>query len=126
MAHLILLVFLGGGIGSLLRFLCSRALGTMVHGSFPLGTLVVNFLGCFFIELFLTLSEKRSLMPPEWRAFVTIGILGGFTTFSSFVAESYELLREGSFFLGAWNIVLTFSLTFAGAFMGHRLGEFFG
>jgi CrcB protein len=114
------LVFVGGGIGASGRYLLSgvahRVGGT---GSFPIGTLVVNVLGCFLIGVLMAAMEERFLANPSLRLFLTIGILGGFTTFSSFSYESLALLRDGEAFLGLANVganlVFCLLATYAGA-----------
>jgi fluoride exporter len=96
----IIFVAAGGAIGSVLRYL----LGTWTQSisksiDFPYGTLIVNLLGCFVIGFLAELAEARGVFTSESRAFVFIGILGGFTTFSSFGNDSVNLLRDGE----TWN-----------------------
>jgi CrcB protein len=91
----ILLVGFGGFIGSVLRYLAS---GYVQQASksidFPFGTLVVNVIGCFVIGFLAQLAEDRGVFSAESRAFVFVGILGGFTTFSSFGNETLNLARD--------------------------------
>lgn len=86
----------GGFIGAVLRYLVS---GRVQHMSgsinFPWGTLAVNLLGCLVIGALTYLAEARSLFSPETRMFVLVGILGSFTTFSTFANESLSLIRSG-------------------------------
>ena len=89
-------VALGGALGSVSRYL----LGTWTQSlsksiDFPYGTLAVNLIGCFVIGFLSQLAEARGVFTPESRAFVFIGILGGFTTFSSFGNDTINLLRDG-------------------------------
>jgi CrcB protein len=90
-----LLVALGGAIGSVARYALStfvlRATGTL----FPLGTFVVNAIGCLCFGLVVGAAEQRITLTPEARAFILAGVLGGFTTFSSYVFESAGLIRDG-------------------------------
>ena len=91
-----ILVGSGGFIGSVLRY----AMGGAVHRllpftTFPLGTFVVNALGCLAIGFLAGLAEARQLIGPGMRLFLYIGILGGFTTFSTFAAESFVLAETG-------------------------------
>ena len=92
----ITLVALGGALGSVSRYL----LGTWVQAAsqsidFPFGTLSVNLIGCFVIGLLSQLAETRGVFTPETRALVFFGVLGGFTTFSSFGNDTMNLLRDG-------------------------------
>lgn len=91
-----MIVALGGALGSVFRYL----LGTWIQAlsksiDFPYGTLAVNLTGCFLIGFLAQLAEARGAFASETRLFVFIGILGGFTTFSSFGNETVNLLREG-------------------------------
>ncbi len=88
-------VGLGGFVGSIIRFLVSKYIQNYFNLVFPLGTFVVNILGCFLIGLLFGLSFKTNLINDEVRLFLTVGFCGGFTTFSSFAHENLVLLREG-------------------------------
>ncbi|MDD5558084.1 fluoride efflux transporter CrcB [Candidatus Methylomirabilis sp.] len=101
----VLLVGTGGFIGTVGRYL----LGGWIHrlvpmASFPVGTLCVNLSGCFLIGLLGGLSESRQVFGPELRTFIFIGILGGFTTFSSFAYETLALARDAEFVRALANI----------------------
>lgn len=93
----------GGLIGAMLRYWLSGVVGNSTRGAFPYGTLAVNILGCFVIGFFLTLGYERFTWSPELRLFVAVGILGGFTTFSTFSFETMSLLRDGAWLLGGAN-----------------------
>lgn len=114
----ILLVFLGGGVGSVARFLCQRSVSTWYPHAFPIGTLIVNFTGCFLIGLLLGLMEKGSIVKPEWRLLLVTGFCGGYTTFSAFAAENIQLLRDGRLFYfilyTVGSVVLGILATFGG------------
>jgi CrcB protein len=87
---------MGGFIGSLLRYWASGAVQQWSKSAaFPYGTLAVNLIGCFVIGFLSQLAEARGVFSVESRAFVFVGLLGGFTTFSTFSNESMNLLREG-------------------------------
>ncbi|HEX2992023.1 MAG TPA: fluoride efflux transporter CrcB [Anaerolineales bacterium] len=92
----VIIVALGGALGSVFRYLLgawTQALSKSID--FPYGTLAVNLLGCFLIGFLAQLAEVRGAFTSETRLFVFIGVLGGFTTFSSFGNETVNLLREG-------------------------------
>ncbi len=97
----IFLVGIGGFIGSVLRYLVSGAVQqSMKRMDFPFGTLAVNLLGCFIIGILAQYGEVRGAFSNESRAFIFFGLLGGFTTFSSFGNDTVNLVRE-SFVMNA-------------------------
>jgi CrcB protein len=102
----VLLVSLGGALGSLLRFLCTSVVQRSAGSIFPFGTLSVNLIGSFAIG-FLWYSAERLIFPSEMRSFVFVGLLGGFTTFSSFSIENLNLLRDGHLKLAAYNMLVS-------------------
>lgn len=116
---------LGGFVGSSLRYWMSMSLYRILGQDFPYGTLVVNVLGCLLIGLLMSLFEERFVFSPNLRIFLTIGILGGFTTFSSFSYETISLLREGSYYLGSVNVLLNVILCLAGTTIGGVVGKLF-
>ena len=92
----IILVGLGGFVGSVLRYLASGYVQQSTKSiDFPFGTLAVNVIGCFVIGFLAQLAESRGVFTSESRLFVFVGILGGFTTFSSFGNETLNLTRDG-------------------------------
>lgn len=93
----ILLVGLGGGVGSIARYLISQAIESRVLTSFPYGTFAVNVIGCFIIGIIYALSTRGAVVP-EWRILLATGFCGGFTTFSSFSYETLTLIQEGQVF----------------------------
>jgi len=103
----LLWVGLGGFVGSVCRFLLGGAVHHMLNSStFPYGTMVVNLVGCFAIGVGGGLVELRQLFAPEVRMFLLVGLLGGFTTFSTFGYESVSLAREGELFASLANITI--------------------
>lgn len=93
------LMFIGAGgfVGSIARYLLSQIIQQNATSSFPWGTLVVNVVGSLLIGLFYGLSERGAIGSSEARLFLTVGLCGGFTTFSTFSNENLALLRDGQF-----------------------------
>lgn len=103
----ILLIGLGGGLGAILRYYTGGYVQQWAHNfTFPVGTVVVNLLGCLVIGLLSQLADSRGVFTPEARLFVFIGLLGGFTTFSTFGNESINLLRDAENDLAFWYVSL--------------------
>jgi len=95
----------GGFIGAILRYLISGFVQNLTQSvTFPHGTLTVNIIGCFLIGIFSYLVESQAGISPEMRLLVLVGILGSFTTYSTFSAETMNLLQDQRFFLGLINI----------------------
>jgi CrcB protein len=117
----ILWVGLGGGVGSIARYLCQRALGSWFLNPFPVGTFVVNVSGCFLIGLIHAIAVKTNTLNPESRLLLTTGFCGGYTTFSSFAYENADLLRAGNFLYPALYISLSVLLGVAAVFAGDAL-----
>ncbi len=116
------LVFIGGGIGAVFRYLLAGWIYRLMGTDFPYGTLVVNLTGCFIIGFFMTIAEDRFLISSSFRIFVAVGIIGGFTTFSTFNFETLELLKDGAVMLALLNVgasvILGLSATWIGALIG--------
>ena len=114
----ILLVGLGGGAGSILRYLCQRWFAEVYSHSFPWGTFAVNITGCFLIGVFWGLTFRTFDSNEHWKLFLMTGICGGFTTFSAFTLEGVGLLREqklGLLYLYvAGSVLVGLALTLAG------------
>jgi len=90
----ILLVGLGGGIGSMARYLCQRWAYAIYPHHFPWGTFGVNMIGCLLIGIFWGISFKSFEGNESWKLFLMVGLCGGFTTFSAFTLEGIGLIRE--------------------------------
>ena len=101
----LLLIGVGGALGSMARYLLSTLVYRLVPSLFPFGTFAVNVVGCVLFGIIVGLAEQRFVLRPEARVFLLIGVLGGFTTFSTFAFESFELLRDGQFMSAAINVV---------------------
>ena len=101
----VIVVGCGGFLGAVARYGLTGLVHRKADTLFPLGTMVVNATGCLVIGVLMSLIEDRQLFSPNARLFLTIGLLGGFTTFSSFGYETLELLRSGSARLALWNVI---------------------
>jgi CrcB protein len=114
----LLYIGLGGGIGSIGRFLCQKWVYQAFPGAFPWGTFTVNLAGSFVIGILYALAEKGNLLSPEARLLLITGFCGGFTTFSSFAYENVGLLRTGDFsyalLYSAGSILLGILFTYLG------------
>jgi CrcB protein len=97
-------VVAGAGIGGGLRYALGGWIAERWGASFPWGTFIVNVSGAFLLGVVMTLSVERSLIPPAWRLFLGVGILGGYTTFSTLSYESVALMQRGLMMQGALNM----------------------
>ena len=105
-----LVVGMGGFLGASARYLLGGAIYRWLPATFPWGTFVINVTGCFGIGLVVGLAEERMILGPTTRLFLTVGVLGGYTTFSSFGYETMVLLRESSFGAAAFNVLAQVAL----------------
>ena len=113
-----LLVALGGGIGSALRFCTSLYIPAKY---FPWPTLLVNVIGSFIIGLVFALSLKDQSFLYNWKIFLATGLCGGFTTFSAFTIENMDLLQSGRWLLALTYIALSIVLGIGAAFLGFKI-----
>lgn len=125
----LLIIAAGGAAGAVLRYLVAGAgqqLASMAGGgwaTFPAGTFLVNVLGCLAIGFLAALFASPVLVREEFRLLLLVGLLGGFTTFSSFSLETLNLLREGAGWAAATNVLLSNAAGFLAVWAGYRLGE---
>ena len=119
-----LMVGLGGFLGSILRYALGSWIGRLKAGwVFPLETLVINVLGCVVLGGLAGLAESRGLLSGVTRAFLFIGVLGGFTTFSAYGYESFQLLRVGQWQLVVLSTSLQVVLGIGGVWVGQSLAR---
>jgi len=121
-----LVIGLGGALGSMLRFGIGSLIDSNVQKTgyiFPWGTIVVNITGCFVIGFIFTIStsEGRIFLSPLTRNFITIGILGGYTTFSSFSWQTLVLAQSGQRWEAAANVLISVVLCLVGVWLGAML-----
>jgi CrcB protein len=112
-----------GFIGTLLRYWLSGVIARRYGETFPYGTLAVNLFGCFVIGLLFYLFYDRALASPTLRTTIFIGLLGGFTTFSSYGLQTFTLLRDGELFLALANVVASNVIGLALVWVGYSLAK---
>lgn len=117
----ILLVGLGGAIGAIFRYGSSGFIYSKFGAGFPWGTIFVNTIGSFLIGALLAFFELRDIESNNIRLFLTVGLLGGFTTFSTFSAEVMAQIKEAQFFFAGLNMVGTLILVLIGYWLGDTL-----
>lgn len=116
-------IAIAGALGTLARYWLGGAVQRFTGGSFPWGTMVINVSGCFVFGLFWALAVERFNIGGEFRIIVLLGFMGAFTTFSSFVFESMELLKDSQWLLAGLNMVGQNVLGLVGLFLGWTLGR---
>jgi len=118
-------VMLGGGIGAAARFFIGSLVGRFYSAIFPAGTFLINITGSFLIGLLMTLFLNRPAFHANWRLFLVTGILGGYTTFSSFEWEALTNLRSGAEAIGLLymvsSVVIGLAAAWAGFFIANRI-----
>lgn len=117
------LIFIGSGTGGLLRYSLGGYIQRLTNGAFPLGTLTVNVLGCLLIGFLSATLTTRLIIPAEYRVALLVGVLGGFTTFSTFGLETFTLLNDGQFARAALNITASLIAGLAAVWLGYRLAQ---
>lgn len=119
----ILLIGLGGFVGALARYLIDGWVTRLSGGGFPWGTLAINASGSFAIGVLFAASVERATLPAELRGPVMIGFIGAYTTFSTYMLESWRLLEDGSFGLAALNLGGSVILGLAAIMVGLAVGR---
>ena len=119
----ILFIAAGGATGALLRYWMSNGIHTFMGRGFPYGTLSVNLLGSLLMGLVYVFLIERMDVNPEWRAGLIIGLLGAFTTFSTFSIETLNLIEAGEQLKAGLNILFSVTLCIAGCWLGMIIGR---
>jgi CrcB protein len=122
----LLLVFLGGGLGSIVRFSLGRWVNALHNHHFPWGTLVVNIVACFILGFVIGLADHKQVISASSRLFWTVGFCGGFSTFSTFSNETFYLIQSGFTLSLILYISLSLLLCVAAIFGGLYTGEHIG
>ena len=120
--YLTFIAGIGGFFGTILRYLLNIFIYQIIdYPGFPYGTLIINLLGCLLIGVIAGFSESRITLTPELRIFFQIGMLGGFTTFSTFGYETFRLLQEGQLFFAILNISFQVVVGILAVWIGYQL-----
>lgn len=119
----VLLIGLGGFVGAIARYLVDGWVTRLSGAAFPLGTLVINVSGSLLIGMLFAASVERATLPAELRGPVMIGFIGAYTTFSTFMLESWRLFEDGSVALAALNLGGSLFLGFAAVGIGLAIGR---
>lgn len=118
-----LIVALGGAIGSVLRFWAGGLVSGKFGTRFPYGTFVINITASFLIGFIMTVLAERTHMSPAWRYLLVIGFLGGYSTFSSFEYETFQVFADGEFLIAAMNVALSVGVGFIAVWVGAITGR---
>lgn len=119
----IALIFIGGGSGSLVRYILSKLIVPAYGAHFPLATLVVNILAGLVLGIFLGVISSKPVYSPDLQLFIAVGFCGGFSTFSTFSYETLQLLRTGQVVLALLNIFLSVLLCLGATWLGLLFGK---
>lgn len=119
----LLLIAVGGAVGSVLRYVGAAGCQRLTGGTFPVGTLMVNVVGCFFIGLLWALFAGPVRISEEWRLAMILGLLGGFTTFSSYAWETMMMAGDGRWWSAGLNILLSNGIGFVACWIAYRIGQ---
>jgi CrcB protein len=121
--NMILLVAAGGAVGSVARYLMASSIQSATGWQFPLGTVLVNILGCFLIGILYVLLVARPDPRNELRVLLMVGVMGGFTTFSSFSLETITLAMNGNYGSAVLNVVISVAACLLGTTLGITLAR---
>lgn len=117
------LIAAGGALGSLMRYALQGWVQRLTGSMFPLGTLAVNITSCLAVGLLAGMFASPQLIREEYRIGITVGVLGGYSTFSTFGLESFNLANEGDSRLALLNMVMSCVLGFVAVWFGYRVSE---
>lgn len=120
------IVFIGAGIGGMMRYWGSNFVYKFLPPTFPYGTLFVNFSGSFLIGLIMYYFDANKLINQETRIFLTVGICGGLTTFSTFAYETINFMKQREYFYAGLNSLLNLILTLGALFIAYKISKILG
>jgi CrcB protein len=113
----------GGALGSMMRYAVQGWVQRLGSGTFPIGTLAVNLSSCLVIGLLAGMLAGPQLIREEYRIGLTVGVLGGYSTFSTFGLESFNLANDGELRLALLNMIVSCAVGFAAVWLGYRISE---
>lgn len=116
--RVLLIIFFGGGLGSILRFIINRWVTGLITSAFPYGTFMVNITGCFLIGFLIFYTERFGANSLNWRLFLVTGLCGGYTTFSSFSFEGVQLISDHQIFTMFLYTLISIALGFLATYGG--------
>ena len=116
-----LVVFIGAGFGGIFRYFLSTVIQKQFPPYFPWGTLTVNLLGSFILGLMIFGLDEKGLISPTLKLFIGIGFCGGFTTFSTFSFETFNLIKNAEFLFAGLNIIANVFLTVFGVYLAYLI-----
>ena len=121
----LLVIGIGGFIGAIVRYLVSGYFYNLYGNKFPYGTLAVNIIGCLILGFFITLVEGKFIISPQMKSFIAIGLLGAFTTFSTFSFETLVLVQRELYLSAFLNIIISISAGLLAVWLGIILAKLF-
>ena len=125
MLKTLLMIGAGGFIGSTTRYLIFKGTESIFSSHYPLGTFIVNVVGCLLLGAIYAISDRWGFGDPDVKLMLTLGVCGGFTTFSTFINENYNLFIDGRFLVSAVYIILSLTIGLVCVKLGHALVNLF-
>jgi CrcB protein len=116
-------IFIGGGIGSIVRYILGRWVNAFHNSNFPFGTLTINIIACFVLGFIIGLADHKQLLSPASRLFWAVGFCGGFSTFSAFSSETLTLIQQGQNSTMLLYIILSVVVCLIATFGGLLIAE---
>jgi len=118
-------IFIGGGLGSVARFEMGRQITKVTGTAFPFATIAINFISCLILGFLAGLLTRKEMASPVAVLFIGMGFCGGFSTFSTFTAETMELLKAGNFVYAGANVIVSVAICLLSFWGGYVMAKFF-
>lgn len=119
----VLLISIGAILGANLRYFVAQGVTKLLPSNFPFGTLVINITASFILGFFVIWTSERVLADPRWRIFIAIGFCATYSTYSSYIFETFALIERGQFWMAAMNLLGTNVVCFAAVVLGAGLAR---